>query len=399
MSYMSYINSSNLNMLISRLNDKRYENCYELTLNNFRSVNETDKEALKNIGCHLVSGYRFLYAFSGEKLVSLCKYLNFWLDEQKSKHVIRNSIVSEEEWEKVENLWTKLMQVRAVDHQCKREHEEKDISDYSTRIELMSYCINRDYFKGLCQSPTGSVGFRSQKCNSFSNYTSEYYVKLIKGIDCVDKNSEIMNYKYHISGDCTLYNIPKTFPKCDENTLTIVDVDNTKTDIKRCESTANVGVGHNRLDSNNPGSVRLPAVLPYGEAGSLGVETALVDGEAPSSDDETISDDIPFDSMRLTPPSSTEVTLTDNGPSKPIYYAGLSVSGVFFTSMVLYKYTTLGSVIRSLVSKKKKLRQTTNKHLAEQWLQRTSEYMDLNSESAHYNFPYHNIQNEFPHNR
>ncbi|EDL42540.1 variable surface protein Vir17, truncated, putative, partial [Plasmodium vivax] len=56
-------------------------------------------------------------------------------------------------------------------------------------------------------------------------------------------------------------------------------------------------------------------------------------------------------------------------------------------------YTALGPLIRSLVSKKEKLRQSTNKHLAEQWLQRTSEYMDSNSESAHYNFPYQSMQN------
>ncbi|VVA00235.1 PIR protein, partial [Plasmodium vivax] len=56
-------------------------------------------------------------------------------------------------------------------------------------------------------------------------------------------------------------------------------------------------------------------------------------------------------------------------------------------------YTSLGSFIRSLVSKKEKLRQTTNKHLAEQWLQRTLEYMDPNSENAHYNFPYQSMQN------
>ncbi|KMZ83487.1 hypothetical protein PVMG_05416, partial [Plasmodium vivax Mauritania I] len=70
---------------------------------------------------------------------------------------------------------------------------------------MMSYRINRDYFKSLCQSSTGSLNFISQKYNRFSNFTSEYYFKLIKGIDYIDKKSDIMRYKYHISDNCTLH--------------------------------------------------------------------------------------------------------------------------------------------------------------------------------------------------
>ncbi|GAB69691.1 CYIR protein [Plasmodium cynomolgi strain B] len=63
----------------------------------------------------------------------------------------------------------------------------------------------------------------------------------------------------------------------------------------------------------------------------------------------------------------------DDKPSKPVYYSGLSALGIAFTCMVLYKYTLLRCFMRSLISKKEKLRQTTNKNLSQQWMEKTSE--------------------------
>ncbi|SCA60335.1 hypothetical protein, conserved [Plasmodium vivax] len=312
------------------MNNAKHQKCCSQTENYLISVDQRKKKALRNIGCSVECGYDYLTLFKGKTLNDLCKYLNLWLDEQKSKHVSVNPVVTEEEWKNVENLWKKLMQGKATDHQCIRVHEEKDISQYSKRIELMTYCINRDYFKSLFKSNTGSLEYKSRKCNGFSDYAREYYENLAAGFKCIVNNNDIEDYKYHISEECTLNNIPKTFPKCDEITHTIVDDDNYKIDINRCESTANVGVGHDRLDINITGLAHFPAELPYGQAPSVG-------GEAVSAGEETESEGSLSDPIQLGPLSQTVVSSTENGTSKTVYYTGLSTLGVVFTSTVLYK--------------------------------------------------------------
>ncbi|CAG9473035.1 unnamed protein product [Plasmodium vivax] len=390
MSYEKFIGLYELNKLISRLNDKEDKKFCVYSTGYLHSIEKTKKLALKNIGSSLECAYRFLTALSGITLSDLCKYLNLWLDEQKGKHVIDESDVSKEDWQTVENLWERLKGEQGTHHRCERQYQEINISDISKRIDLMSYCMNRDYFKSLLRSSRRSDSYKKEICRSFSEYTNDYYNKLIEGIGCIDNINDNNVHKYEISEDCTLYNIPKTFPKCEAHSLNIVENDNYKKNII-CETIGKVGsVGT--------------------ESGEGFDEPAEIDGSLdnlPEIDgDPAERPEIPGGPVKLPEGADYSARLgelelqlsptlpsPDNKPSKPIYYAGLSISGVFFTSMVLYKYTALGPLIRSLVSKKDKLRQTTNKHLAEQWLQRTSEYMDSNSESAHYNFPYQSMQN------
>ncbi|KMZ88638.1 hypothetical protein PVBG_06127 [Plasmodium vivax Brazil I] len=319
------------------MNVINHDHCCGETENYLKSIEEKNKVTLKNIGCSLECGYSFLTATPKNTLTDLCDYLNLWLDLQKSIHVNNNYNVNKEDWKIVEDMWTRLKEEQDVSSQCKREHEEKDISDYSKRIELMSYCINRDYFKRLCQSSGVSPIYKAQRCKEFSDFTHDNYKKLINGIECIDNKSGIKDYKYHISDECTLYNIPKTFPKCDEKTQTIVDVDKSKKNIKKCESTANVRDSHPGFDSDTVAVALVPDALNVDQAVSIDGQVLSTNHQAVSDGDQTISEGIPFDSMRLAPLSSTDASLTDIGPSKPIYYAGLSVSGVFFTSMVLYK--------------------------------------------------------------
>ncbi|SCA60690.1 Plasmodium vivax Vir protein, putative [Plasmodium vivax] len=390
MSYEKFIGLSELNKLINRLHDKEGKRFCVYTTGYLHSIEETNNKTLKNIGPSLECAYSFVTAHSGKPLIDLCKYLNLWLDEQKGKHVNDESDVSNEDWKTVENLWERLKGEQDTHYQCVRQYKEKNISDISKRIDLMSYCMNRDYFKRLLRSSGRSDSYKKEICKSFSDYTNDYYNKLIEGIGCINNRNDNNVYKYEISEDCTLYNIPKTFPKCEAHSLNIVENDNSKKNII-CETNAKVG-------SVGPESVESLAELAKRD----GVPDKLLQtDDDPGERLETRGDPVKLPEaarasadlteLYLTPP--TVVSSNDNGTSKTIYYSGLSASGVFFTSMVLYKYTTLGPLIRSLVSKKEKLRQTTNKHLAQQWLQTTSEYMDDNSENVHYNFPYHSMQN------
>ncbi|KMZ91141.1 hypothetical protein PVMG_00015 [Plasmodium vivax Mauritania I] len=334
MSYEKYTRLFELNKLIKKLDDTKYENCHELTLDFSRLVNETHKETLKNIGCNLESGYNFLTMTLKNTLTDLCKYLNLWLDVQKSLHVNDKSNVSEEDWQIVEDLWKRLKEEQNANHQCERKHEVKNTFEYSKRIELMSYCMNRDYFKRLLRSSGRSDSYIKEICKSFSDYTNDYYNKLIEGIGCIDKKSDTMRYKYQISNDCTLYDIPKTFPKCEEHSPTFVENDNSKKNII-CETNAEVG----SAITESAGSL----AEPNQRGGALDnlFETAGDPVESPEIPDGPVKlpegDDYSADFGELHLQLSPTLPSTNNLPSKPIYYAGLSVSGVFFTSMVLYK--------------------------------------------------------------
>ncbi|SCA60201.1 hypothetical protein PVT01_000078500 [Plasmodium vivax] len=262
-------------------------------------------------------------------------YLNLWLDEQKGKHVNDESDISNEDWQTVENLWETLKREQGTHHQCKRQHEEKNISEYRKRINLISYCMNRDYLKSLCLSSGRPDGYKEQICKSFSDYTSHYYNELVQEIDCIDKESDIMRYKYHISNDCTLYDIPKTFPKCETHSQNIVENDNSKTNIRECKTTAEVESTSTEL----AGILAEPAET-VGAAAKL-PEKSDDPAERPEIPGGPVSlPEIADDSARLREfdlQLSPTLCSTNNWPSKQIYYSGLSLSGAFFTSMVLYK--------------------------------------------------------------
>ncbi|KNA01721.1 hypothetical protein PVNG_04747 [Plasmodium vivax North Korean] len=312
------------------MNNAKYKHSCAETQNYLHSIGQTNNETLKNIGCSLECGYTFLTATRENTLTDLCTYLNLWLDEQKRIHVYEKFNVVEKDWQVLENLWIKLKGEKYASRQCERQHEENNISEYSKRLDLKSYCINRDYFKRLFQSSSRSDKYKAQICKGFSDYTQDNYNKLIEGMNCIDKKNGINDYNYHISDDCTLYNIPKTFPKCNEKTQTIVDVDNSKKDIEKCESIKQVvGAGTDLnaipvpLDGDRDG-------LDVDDHGAMNI--LAVSAGRPDELKDSLSE-----SIELALPLPTAVTSPNDKPSKPIYYAGLSTLGVVFTSTVLYK--------------------------------------------------------------
>ncbi|SCA60168.1 Plasmodium vivax Vir protein, putative [Plasmodium vivax] len=390
MSYEPYVKSSRLNSLISRLNDTEYKICRNSPLNNFRSGDTPHKETLKNIGSSVECAYRYLTAFDDETLNDLCKYLNLWLDEQKSIYVNDNFGITDEEWYNVENLWN---QIEAHDPKCARQQDEHNISQIGERKKLMTYCINRNYIRGICKPSIHSGVNISRPCHAFNEFIEKHYKEFYTENRCFGDPLNSDNYGYSISEDCDLNNMAKTFPRFDSTYNQIVYNDESREPIKKCQSTEKVEDGYAELGRHTMALDLVPSASTDSQAASTGDGVVSIDDQAASAVGETGFEDSRSDSIEIASPSHPELSSTEDGPSKPIYYAGLSVSGVFFTSMVLYKYTALGSFIRSLVSKKEKLRQTTNKHLAQQWLEKTSEYMDPNSENSHYNFPYQSMQN------
>ncbi|CAG9476497.1 unnamed protein product [Plasmodium vivax] len=269
---------------------------------------------------------------------------------------------------------------------CRRETNGYNISNKEKYMKLLSYCLNRDYIKSLCESNRSFSINVSPVWYAFYVFTEENYETFYEEYKCIDYSVEPKEYSYHISDDCTLYDMAKTFPKINVQDKIILYGDKSRKAIEQCKNNAKIGDGDALLSND-------PVPLVDGQGRLPDAQEILHDGQAALVRDETGSEDSRSDFIQIASLSQTELTSNENGPSKPIYYAGLSTLGVVFTSTVLYKYTALGPLIRSLVSKKEKLRQTTNKHLAQQWLERTSEYMDSNSENSHYNFPYQSMQN------
>ncbi|VVA00232.1 PIR protein [Plasmodium vivax] len=368
-----------LSRFIRELENFNHNNQKFSTSEDLTDIVAEKNEELTNIGCSVYRGYTYLTARDEENRRYFCDYLNLWLDEQKNKHktVIPNVII--EKWGLIENLWNKLNEIANSNRKCERKGNDKNESEIKKRIDLMVYCVNRNYFKGLCKKAISSKRTVNQFCTIFSEFTNKYYTKFYNENKCIDDTLDPDNYRYNIFEDCDLNNITKTFPKFNLHINEFVYDDKSRIQIKKCPST--------------PGLIDGPSGMDVDRA-DVDVDRAKVDVDRGDADGgPVILDSDPNEFTQVVHHTLPVQTSFDNKPSKPVYYAGLSALGVVFTSTVLYKYTVLGSVIRSLVSKKEKLRQTTNKHLAEQWLQRTSEYMDSNSENSHYNFPYHSMQN------
>ncbi|EDL42729.1 variable surface protein Vir17, truncated, putative, partial [Plasmodium vivax] len=375
-----------LNMFIAQIKNFK-ENSQRFSTSDYLTDIVTEKnEALTNIACSVYRGYTYLTPRDEEKRRNFCDYLNLWLDEQKSIHMKDKNEISDHQWKYIEKIWERLSQgERDRSPVCKRQKQEKNASEIKKRMNLMVYCVNRNYFKDLCEKSISRKNKVNQTCSLFSEFTNKYYANFYDENKCFDYPLGTDNYGYYISEDCDLNNIAKTFPKFDSNSQTILENDNVRPTINKCGTPPDID-GNNEHTEDDADVLQEPSEPDNALDES---EDGLAESKFRHPRQEVNPDDHPV----LFHLPSTDANLTENGPSKPIYYAGLSVSGVFFTSMVLYKYTALGPLIRSLVSKKEKLRQTTNKHLAEQWLQRTSEYMDSNSENSHYNFPYHSMQN------
>ncbi|CAI7723990.1 PIR protein [Plasmodium vivax] len=368
-----------LNKFIDRIKNFNHYSQFCSTIPELKDILAHYNVELKNIGCALYEGYTYLGAHDDEVRRDFCNYLNLWLDDQKNKHITAKPDVMEEKWELIEILWNKLNDIFEPSHQCKRKVTEKNALEIKKRMDLMVYCVNRNYFKDLCETGINSETNVNKYCSLFNELTDTNYTKFSNENKCIDDTLDPDNYRYNVFEECDLNNMAVTFPKFNFKTNEFVYDDESRIQSEKCPSTSDLIVGDAGIDV---GGADVDVDLP-----KVDVDLGVAD------DGPVIFDSDPNKIILAAHHASPVQSSIDNGTSKSIYYSGLSLSGVFFTSMVLYKYTTLGPLIRSLVSKKEKLRQTTNKHLAEQWLQRTSEYMDSNSESAHYNFPYQSMQN------
>ncbi|KMZ94956.1 hypothetical protein PVMG_05625 [Plasmodium vivax Mauritania I] len=339
----TYLNVSYLNRLIRNFDDAEHKRCCDETSKYLQSVDESHREILKKIGCSVECVYSYLTAFVDKKLADLCKYLNLWLDEQKRIHVNVDSGINEDEWNNIEEIWNYLLK-NDSSSKCKRETNRHNISHIRERKKLMTYCINRDYIRGLCEPSIDSGANISRVCHAFYKFLEDQYATFYKDDQCIDTSVEPRDYRYFISNECTLYNMSKTFPVFDSEKKTILDKDNIRTAIKECTKAAESDVVTVEVYSATTEDVgdltKLDDVqtgLALGQDGLSVAHGRLSLGQDGVTISHAGSEGDLINPEGLDTPSIKALTSPDYKPSKPIYYAGLSVSGVFFTCMVLYK--------------------------------------------------------------
>ncbi|KMZ96135.1 hypothetical protein PVNG_06031 [Plasmodium vivax North Korean] len=314
------------------MKNEEHEKCCKITEGYTNSIDRKIRGTLKNIGCSVECGYSYLTAFGDNILTNLCIYLNLWLDEQKRTYFNDNSGITEEEWKIVEKLWNNF-ETNNIKSKCARKEDAQNISHIKERMKLLTYCINRDYIKKLCEPKMRSGYNISPVCDALYDFIEDHYTTFSKENKCIDYSDEHRDYRYHISEDCTLYNMSKTFPVFNSDKKAILDYDNddnVRKAIKQCTNAVEVV---DRLQEQTEDDADGHSEFPE-----------LSDDLAESSNGHAKSEDVRpgsksgfSESIELAFPSPTAVTSPNDKPSNPVYYAGLSVSGVFFTSMVLYK--------------------------------------------------------------
>ncbi|KMZ77140.1 hypothetical protein PVIIG_05350 [Plasmodium vivax India VII] len=325
-----YENHCPLNKFIRQVVDFKYNSQNYSNVPYLKDIVDENNEALKNIGCAVYKGYTRLTAYDEEDRKTFCDYLNLWLDEQKNKHktVIPNVII--EKWGLIENLWNKLNEIANSNRKCERKGNDKNESEIKKRIDLMVYCVNRNYFKGLCKKAISSKRSVNQFCTIFSEFTNKYYTKFYNENKCIDDTLDPDNYRYNIFEDCDLNNMAETFPKFNFKTNEFVYNDESRIQREKCPSTPGLIDGGAGMDVD-------PADVDVDRA-KVDVDLPKVDVDRGDADGgPVILDSDPNEFTQVVHHTLPVQTSFDNKPSKPVYYAGLSALGVVFTSTVLYK--------------------------------------------------------------
>ncbi|CAI7718335.1 PIR protein [Plasmodium vivax] len=405
MLYESYLTLSILNRLIKRLNDTEHEKCYKSILDHFESVDNAHKETLKNIGCNLESGYTYLTASDENTLTDLCKYLNLWLDVQKSIYVNGESNVNEEDWQIVENVWDNLDGQDGTS-KCRRQEDSYNISDKKKHMELLKYCIYRDHIKKRCEISLKRTSIIRPFCAALSEYTNEKYEEFKRENPCLDNSVGDNHYKYYVSKECSLYDMPKTFPKFDSQKKEILYANNSREAISKCANTTKsdgpvAEENHDRVGENPSGVVEDAS----GAEGKV-VRPRLDDHQARSDDDRAGLAGNLAEHNELDPQLPTghlkgqdTVIIASDGNSiqaimpPKIGTIGATLAGSSLFLLMMYKYTPLGSWVNTKILRKDKLMENMRKNNYELLLNDLGEG-DVSLNDTMYHIRYNSSSNQ-----
>ncbi|SBT01988.1 PIR Superfamily Protein [Plasmodium ovale curtisi] len=340
MSLEVYENFCPLLKFIKLLDDKNNLEPYEGDVS-LQEILKDENETPKAVGPLLIKNYSTLFRWNQIKDQS-CIYLNYWLDKKKELYLKSISDVENSHWHLIEGLWNSLQDGNAYNTKCQRKYENETIYKREKRMNLMVYCNNRDYFKSRCDITRDNAN--QYYCTNLPKYIDKHYKIFKTDNDCLNIKNKVNDYSSYISEDCNLYDIHETFPQYDSYS-------------------GNILVNTNTRDS----------ICKY-------VDNVVPKDSFERTDEEVLE----ASSIKSTQASAPWVSLP---------YVGLTLIGLFFLFLFIYRYTTLGSSLRSLIIRKKKARKFIEEQIEQDLLENTLEYETNNTDNDDYAFSYQPLQN------
>ncbi|SBT73826.1 hypothetical protein POWCR01_000157400, partial [Plasmodium ovale] len=229
----NYVSTCFLTQFIGRLDKDDDLNRFSPEVN-LESLEHSQKEIIEKVASMLYRNYNYINIYEEYLKEPFCKYLNYWLDIKKNNYVSNEFDINDDIWQNIEKLWINL-QKTSTPFKCKRNTDKKPLEHQKNRMHLMVYCVNRDEFKRKCNLTSGST--YQNFCLALNEYVKKNYELLVKENQCL-KHKDIENdYEFHFSNECTLYDIPKTFPDYNNEGGTLSENPITRNPLPYCEST------------------------------------------------------------------------------------------------------------------------------------------------------------------
>ncbi|SBT72939.1 PIR protein [Plasmodium ovale] len=300
-----------------------------------------NSEKLKTVGLILIKNYYSL-DMCREFKDQCCTYLNYRIDKEKDLYLKSKSDNASSQWHLIEELWKSLQLVRKGGTYCSRENGNESIDKMEKRMNLMVYCKIRDYFKRQCGVTKQSA--YQYYCTNLPKYVDKYYEIFKTDNKCLNTENKEKDYSSYFSEDCNLYDIEKTFPQYDSSSGSLLEGPNTRESICKYVNNAVIQV----------------------------------------SSEETVAEG---------PEASSEESTSPQAPLESLPYVGLTIVGFFSLFLFLYRYTTLGSSLRSLITGKNNTEQFIDEQIEQDLLDNTLEYKNHNSENDDYTFSYQALNN------
>ncbi|SBT84029.1 PIR protein [Plasmodium ovale] len=206
-----YENELPANKFINEMNNINYSANFSGS-HDFTDAMHLAKSVTKDIGLLFYKNYKYIFD-EYEKRRHRCNYLNFWLDMKENEHKKAFGDKHIQEWEYIKKLRKNIEANRFHPNVCNDIRSEHSLIERGNRYELEHFCENRDHLRNLCEQQRGSISAYNEKCLKLADYVNKYYRTFFDKYRCLTGDSTTPDIQYHVTNDCTLYDMSKTFPE------------------------------------------------------------------------------------------------------------------------------------------------------------------------------------------
>ncbi|CAI7718343.1 Plasmodium vivax Vir protein, putative [Plasmodium vivax] len=236
-------------------------------------------------------------------------------------------------------------------------------------------------------------------CLALSEYTDKHYKEFKSKNVCLDNSDEDNLYKYYVSEECNLYNMPKTFPEYNPQKRQILYENNSRTAINKCISTTEsvspeAKEKGARNAENGAGDEEKPA-----ETEDADVRSRLDDNPARLADDPAHLTKLSIQLRTGHLIGEDAMTKTIEGdPNEEIMQPkvgtiGATLAGSSLFLIMMYKYTPLGSWVSTRILGRNKLMENMRKNNYELLLNDVGD-RDANLNDTMYHIRYNSSSNQ-----